>query len=173
MLKGYVAASPRDPLGFSLSAAVPFYHFVGSRLRPHGGGSVQDMILGKGIGIPANIHQVGAALQQARRLAEVDLQADPRDQNALLALCIVECVERDAQVLLYKRWMASLKPAQGAGLHARQLLEVNPEAHDAYYVIGFSEYVLAHVPAIIRPFARIPGVLGEKPRAIQFLEAAG
>jgi hypothetical protein len=35
-----------------------------------------------------------------------------------------------------------------------------------------SEYVLSQVPAIIRPFARIPGVLGQKRRAIQFLEAA-
>lgn len=172
VLKGYVAASPRDPLGYSLSAAVPFYHFVGSRLRPHGGGSVQDMILGKGIGIPANIHQVGAALQQARRLAEVDLQADPRDQNALLALCIVEGIERDALVLLYRRWMASLKHAQGASLQARRLLEVNAKAYDAYYVIGLSEYVVAQIPAIIRPFAKIPGVVGQKSRALQFLEAA-
>jgi hypothetical protein len=172
MLKGYVAASPRDPLGYSLSAAVPFYNFVGGRLRPHGGGSVQDMIVGKGIGVPSDNQQIRDTLRHARRLAEVDLDADPRDQNALLALCLVESVERDALVLSYKRWMAGLKHAQGAGLQARRLLEVNPQAYDAYYVIGLSEYVIAQIPAIIRPFAKIPGVVGQKSRAIQFLEAA-
>jgi hypothetical protein len=172
ILRGYVAMSPRDPLGYSLSAAVPFYHYVGSRLKPHGGGSVQDMILGRGMAEPADFHQVHGALQQTHRLADIDLEADPRDQNALLALCIAESVERDALVLLHKRWMASLTHAQRASLQAQRLLEVNAQAHDAYYVIGLSEYVMAHIPGIIRPFARIPGIVGQKSRAIQFLEAA-
>jgi hypothetical protein len=171
LLKGYVATSPRDPLGYSLSAAVPFYSFVGGRLLPHGGGSVQEMILGKGIGLPADLRQLGEWLRLARRLADIHLEADPRDQNALLALCIVEGIERDALVLLYKRWMASLKHAQAASLQARRLLEVNPEAYDAYYVIGLSEYVIAQIPALLRPFARIPGIVGQKSRAMQFLEA--
>src|SRR5579862_5548212 len=128
VLKGYVATWPRDPLGYALSAAVPFYHYMGGRLRPHGGGSIQEMILGKGIAPPPNIQEVGTAVQRARRSAEVDLGADPRDQNALLALCIAEGVERDALVLLHKRWMASLKHAQAATLQARRLLEVNARA---------------------------------------------
>jgi hypothetical protein len=172
VLKGYVAASPRDPLGFALSAAVPFYHYIGGRLRPHGGGSIQEMIMGKGIAPPPNIQEVGAAVQRAHRLAEVDLGADSRDQNALLALCIVEGVERDALVLLHKRWMAGLKHAQAATLQARRLLEVNARAYDAYYVIGLSEYVVANIPALVRPFAKIPGIVGQKSRALQFLEAA-
>jgi hypothetical protein len=171
LLKGYTAATPRDPLGFCLSAAVSFYSFVGGSLRPHGGGSMTDMIVGKGMAEPPDFPQVRDALKQARRLAEIDLQADPRDQNALLSLCVVEGIERDALVLLYKRWMASLKHAQGAGLQARRLLEANPQAYDAYYVIGLSEYVIAQVPALIRPFAKIPGVIGQKSRAMQFLEA--
>jgi hypothetical protein len=172
LLKGYVAMSPRDPLGYSLSGAVPFYYFVGNRLRPHGKGSVQDMILGKGIEAPPDFPQITAALKQARRLAALDLEEDPRNQNARLSLCIVEGVERDALVLLYKRWMASLKHAQEASLQARRLLEVNAQAYDAYYVIGLSEYVISQIPAILRPFAKIPGIVGQKSRAIQFLEAA-
>ena len=86
----------------------------GGRLRPHGGGSVQDMILGKGIGIPADIRADGSRRCNRRAGCRKSIwQADPRDQNALLALCIVEGVERDALVLLYKRWMAGLKHAQG------------------------------------------------------------
>jgi hypothetical protein len=173
LLKSYVAMSPRDPLGFSLSAAVPFYHFVGHSLRRHGKSPIHDIIQGKSIDAPPEMHEVTAALQQARRLAEVDLDEDPRDQNALLALCIVEGVERDALGLLHKRWVQSLKHAQEATLQARRLLEVNAQAFDAYYVIGLSEYVIAQVPAIVRPFAKIPGIMGQKSRAIHFLEAAG
>jgi hypothetical protein len=172
VLKGYVAATPRDPLGYSLSAAAPFYHFVGSRLRPHGAGSVRDMIVGKGIGVPADIQEIAEALKTSRRLAGIDREADPRDQNALLALCIVECVERDILVLVYRRWMAGLRHAQAASVEARQLVEVNADAYDAYYVIGLSEYVLSEIPAILRPFTKIPGVIGQKSRAIQFLDAA-
>ena len=149
ILNGCVFATPGDPLAHSLSAAVPFYHFVGSRLRPHGEESMQELILGKGIGLPANIEYIGTMLQRARRLARVDLSADPRDQNALLALCVAEGVERDSLVLVYKRWMAGLEHAQEAGLQARRLLEVNRQAYDAYYVIGLSEYVLSQVPAVI------------------------
>ena len=171
-LKGYVAAAPRDPLGFSLSAAGPFYFYVGSRLRPHGDATLHEMIVGKGIGVPEDFPAIGAALERARRLAAIDLEADARDQNARLAMCIAENVERDVQVLVHKRWMVALTHAQAASTEARRLLEVNPQAYDAYFVIGFSEYVLTQLPGVVRPFAKIPGVVGEKTRALQFLEAA-
>lgn len=170
ILTGCVAAHPNDPLAASLSAAVPFYHFVGSRLQPHGKRSMESMILGEGIGIPADISHMAAMVKRARRLAGVDLDADPRDQNALLALCVAEGIERDALVLIYRRWMAGLEHAQQASLQARRLLQVNSGAYDAYYVIGLSEYVLAQVPALLRPFAKIPGVVGDLRRAVQFLE---
>jgi len=170
--KGYMTMKPRDPLGCALSVAVPFYHFVGNRMQPHGSGTIKDLIVGKGIAVPPDFARTQESLLQARRLAEIDLDADPRDQNAMLALSIVEGVERDALVLFHKRWMDSLKHAQAAGLHAKHLLEVNAKAYDAYYVVGLSEYVIAQIPAFLRPFAKIPGIVGRKSRAIDFLEAA-
>jgi hypothetical protein len=74
-------------------------------------------------------------------------------------------------VLVYRRWVAGLEHAREASLQARRLLEVNSEAYDAYYVIGLSEYVLAQIPALLRPFAKIPGVVGDRSRAAKFLEA--
>jgi hypothetical protein len=165
VLKRYVAVCPHDPLGHALSAAVPFYHFVGNRLQPHGSASMQELIIGKSIDLPPNFAQINDFLQQARRFTQ-------NDPNSLLALCIVEAIERDALGLFHKRWMASLKHAQAAAMHARRLLDTDPKAYDAYYVIGFSEYILSQLPAFIRPFTRIPGIVGQKSRAIQFLEAA-
>jgi hypothetical protein len=170
-LKGYIAATPRDPLGHSLSAAVAFYCFAGNRLRQKSRTSIHETVLFAGIGVPADIHEVRSAIQRARALAHIDLEADPLDQNALVALCIAEGVDRDVLALAYRRWMTSLEHAQAASLHARRLLQVNPRAHDAYYVIGLSEYVLSRMPSFLRAFTKIPGVVGQMPRAIQFLEA--
>src|SRR5205823_1162743 len=78
----------------------------------------------------------------------------------------------DALALLHKRWMASLTHAQEAAMQAQRLLKVNDRAYDAYYVIGMTEYLVTQIPVLVRPFARIPGIVGKKSRAIDFLEAA-
>jgi hypothetical protein len=165
VLKKYVAECPEDPLGYALSAAVPFYHFVGRRLRPHGASSIKEMIVGRNMDAPPDMRQMNEWLQQARRVAK-------DDEKSLLALSIVEAIKRDALGLFHKRWMPSLQHAKAATTYARQLLEKNAQAYDAYYIIGFSEYVIAQVPGFIRPFAKIPGIAGQKSRAIEFLEAA-
>jgi len=58
-LKGYIAATPRDPLGHSLSAAVAFYCFAGNRLRQKSRTSIHETVLFAGIGVPADITKFG------------------------------------------------------------------------------------------------------------------
>ncbi len=100
------------------------------------------------------------------------LAANPRDQNATFALCVAEGVSRDIMALVFKRWLLSFRHAQAATHQATQLLAINPKAYDAYFVIGFSEYLVQEIPIIFRPFTQIPGIVGQTSRAIQFLEAA-
>jgi hypothetical protein len=169
ILKEQVAAYPHDPLGHSLSAAVPFYHFAGSRLRTEHGNSIRNLITGAALGMPSSQQQeLVGFLERAKTLAAVD----PLDQNSALALCVAEGVYRDLLALVLKRWTASLRHAQEASSQARRLLSINPAAYDAYFVIGFSEHMLGQIPAIFRPFTKIPGIVGQTGRAIQFLEAA-
>jgi hypothetical protein len=117
-------------------------------------------------------HSLGSNLQRAETLAKRDLGSNPRDENALFALCVAEGVLRDIMALVFRRWTTSFAHAQTATLHARQLLSLNANAHDAYFIIGFSEHLIQKIPAIFRPFAEIPGIVAENARAIQFLEAA-
>jgi hypothetical protein len=173
LLAQYVCEAPGDPLGYSLSAAVPFYNFVGDTMRLQYGNSLRGIILGKGIRFPPGLRQnLGYHLQCAQRHARLDLAANPNDTNAAFALCVAEGVERDVMALVFKKWMVSFRHAQDAALHARRLLGLNPAAYDAYFVIGFSEHLIQEIPAIFRPFTKIPGIVGETSRAIAFLEAA-
>jgi hypothetical protein len=173
LLQEYTEANPNDPLGYSLSAALPFYNLVAMRLRSQHGNSLRRTILGESIVLTDAMRQfLGKNLQGAHALAESRLGSDPRDQNATFALCVAEGVDRDVMALAFKRWTDSFGHAQKAALHARRLLELNPNAWDAYFAIGFSEHVIQEIPAMFRPFTKIPGIVGENGRAIQFLEAA-
>jgi hypothetical protein len=98
----------------------------------------------------------------------LDLTSNPTDENAVLALCIAAGIERDIMALVFKRWLVSCQDAKTATLRARQLLALNPNAYHAYLVIGFSEQL---IPELVRPFARIPGIVGQTRRAMEFLEA--
>lgn len=173
LLRQYVDSAPNDPLGYSMSAAVPFYSFVADRMQTQHGGSIRRIILGHGLAMPSELqHELSAHLQRAQLLALNALAADPRDQNAIFALCVMEGVSRDMMALVFKRWLLSFRHAQAATHQAMQLLSINPQAHDAYFVIGFSEYLVQEIPVFLRPFAKIPGIVGQTSRAIQFLEAA-
>ncbi|MBV8550239.1 MAG: hypothetical protein JOY54_02985 [Acidobacteriaceae bacterium] len=173
LLKEYVAAKPQDPLGYSLSAAVPFYNLVANQLSTHYANSIRSMISGGRIGVPpAMLLELGNNLQRSKTQAQLDLSSNPKDENAAFALCVAAGVERDIAALAFKRWMVSFQHAKTATLRARHLLALNPEAYDAYFVIGFSEHLIQEIPMIFRPFAKIPGIVGQTSRAIQFLEAA-
>lgn len=169
ILKEHMAERPLDPLGYSLAAAAPFYHFIGMRFRSEHGNSFQSLITGSAIEMPeAMQHDLVRLLRRARELA----CSNQTDQNSVFALCVAEGVYRDLLALVLRRWQTSLRHAQQATLQARRLLSLNPAAYDAYFVIGFSEHMLVKIPAVFKPFTTIPGIVGHTGRAIQFLEAA-
>jgi hypothetical protein len=49
---------------------------------------------------------------------------------------------------------------------ARRLLEREPLAHDAHFVFGSTEYLISRIPFPARSLARIPGVAGDRKKAI-------
>jgi hypothetical protein len=172
MLAAYVQEFPKDPLGHTLRAGLPFYHHVAGKIRWQQAGA-SGLASSNGIPLPPALQDtISASLKEAQALAQADLARRPNDQNAVLALAIGESVSRDVMAVVFKKWATSLKHAQQAHIQARRLLELNPQAHDAYFVFGFSENLLSKVPSIFRPFAKIPGAVGKRDRAILFLEAA-
>jgi tetratricopeptide (TPR) repeat protein len=167
LLDAYLEDHPRDALAHSLRAAVTFYHHVSQRMPEGPRETLAAVILGKGIPFPAPL----------RKSLEVDLgrargYAVHEDGADLLALAIVEGVKRDYLALVSKKWLDSFESARKANAHARHLLKLDPEAHDAYFFLGLTEYLVHRIPAIIRPFASIEGVRGDVAKAIRYCRRA-
>ena len=168
VLAEYLREEPDDPLGHALMAAVVFYHYVSMRIPERETKSIVGVLLGPGIAMPPAMQkEIGSTLRRAQTLA-----ARNGDASTVLALCIVEGVNRDGLALVSKHWNASLAHAERANVLARKLLEREPAAHDAYFVFGSTEYLISRVPAPVRPFVRIPGIAGDKKKAVQFCEIA-
>jgi hypothetical protein len=171
LLSAYLREFPHDPLAHALTAAAPFYHYVSMRIPEQDTRSIVGVLLGPGIPMPQALQkEIGATLRRAQTLAAKCLAAD--DPAAILALCIVEGVNRDGLALVSKRWSAAQAHAERAHILARRLLEREPLAHDAYFVFGSTEYLISRIPAPVRALARIPGVAGDRKKAIQFCRTA-
>ena len=173
VLDCYLGEFPDDPLAHALHAAVRFYHDVSLRIPRRDTQSIVGVLLGPGIAMPRALQrEVGKDLQLARTLAAKTLATHAGDPGALLALCVVEGVNRDGLALVSKRWSASIEHAERAHFIARRLLEHEPLAHDAHFVFGSTEYLVSRVPAPVRPFVHIPGVTGDRKKAIGYCQIA-
>lgn len=168
VLGDYLREAPQDPLAHALMGAVAFYHYVSMRIPERETKSIVGVLLGPGIAMPRALQkEIGSTLRRAQTLA-----AQNGDASTVLALCIVEGVNRDGLALVSKHWNASLAHAERAHVLARKLLEREPSAHDAYFVFGSTEYLISRIPGPVRPFVRIPGIAGDKKKAIRFCEIA-
>jgi hypothetical protein len=172
-LAGYLDEFPDDPLAHALHGAVRFYHDVSLHISRRDTKSIVGVLLGPGIAMPRALQkEIGSDLRRARTLAAKLLATHAGDAGALLALCVVEGVNRDGLALVSKRWSASIEHAQRAYCFARRLLEHEPLAYDAHFVFGSTEYLVSRIPAPVRPFVDIPGVTGDRRKAIGYCQIA-
>lgn len=168
-IDSHIGLHPRDPLGYALLAATAFYRSTIRWIVSSDTLSVAALLRNPRPELPAD---PGEWLLGPLRRVEDLAPGERVSETALLARCIAEGVYRDYEGLVLRQWKASLAHAQEANLLGRKLLKANPRAHDAYCVFGFSESLLAHLPAAIRPLAAIPGVTGSPRKAIQYCEVA-
>jgi hypothetical protein len=173
VLNGYLRELPDDPLAHALWAAVRFYHYVSIRIPEQDTKTIVGVLLGAGLPMPQALQkEIGAGLRRSQTLASRSIAAAPADPAALLALCIVESVNRDGLALVSKRWSASLAHAERAHVLARRLLDREPLAHDAYFVFGSTEYLVARIPVAMRTFVRVAGVAGDRKKAVAYCQTA-
>jgi hypothetical protein len=109
-LNEYLREHPEDPLANALTAAVPFYYYVSMRIPEQDTRSIVGVLLGPGIAMPQALQkEIGATLRRTQTLALKCGAVD--DPATILALCIVEGVNRDGLALVSKRWAAALAHA--------------------------------------------------------------
>jgi hypothetical protein len=162
-LDGHLEVHPRDPLAHSLKAAITFYHHVSSRMPDGPRETLALVLLGKGIAFPTNLKkELETDMGRARAYAK------GKCPTGLLALAIVEGIKRDYLAMVCQKWVASFECARLANAHARRLLKIDPQAHDAYFVIALTEYMVHRIPALLRPFTPIEGIRGDHKKAMRY-----
>ena len=113
-----------------------------------------------------------AADKQAQDLAQMRLQTNPEDTNALFAMTLSVGMQADYASLIDKHQVESLKMVGDADRYAKKLLAVAPEAADAYLTLGAVNYIIGSLPAYKRLFLGFAGIHGDKKAGIQQLEIA-
>lgn len=116
--------------------------------------------------------QFASAVERGQKMARGRLQDQPADPNALFALTLIEGMQADDLFLIQKRQIESLHHLREADRRARMLLEVAPDADDAYVALGAANYIIGCLPGYKRAILWVGGVHGDKDLGMQQLARA-
>jgi hypothetical protein len=118
---------------------------------------------------PARMKSFQDALDQARKLANERLVKNARDPEAFFALALAAGMESNADLMLKKQHLESLKRLKEANEHAKQLLAQVPDANDAYVALGTANYIIGSLSGGTRFLLHFGGIHGDKKLGMQQL----
>jgi hypothetical protein len=118
---------------------------------------------------PARMKSFQEALDQARKLAKNRLAKNAKDPEAFFALTMTAGMESNADMMLKKQHIESLKRLKEGNEYAKQLLAEQPNANDAYVALGTAYYVIGSLSGGARFFLMFGGVHGDKKLGMQQL----
>jgi hypothetical protein len=110
--------------------------------------------------------------KQTQDLAQLRLNTNPDDANALFAMTLSLGMQANYASLIDKRQIDSLKKVREADIYAKKLLVVAPGAADAYLGLGMANYFIGSLPGAKKFFLSFAGIHGDKNAGIQQLEIA-
>jgi hypothetical protein len=113
-----------------------------------------------------------AADKKAQDLAQLQLEKNPDDPNALFAMALSVGMQADYASLIDKHQLDSLKMIGVAGTYAKKLLVIAPDGADAYLGLGTANYIIGSLPGIKKFFLGFAGIHGDKKIGIRQLEIA-
>jgi hypothetical protein len=119
---------------------------------------------------PAVRAQFEAAIGRANTIARARLAKNPKDENSLFALTLINGLQSDYAALIDKRNFDSLRYTKEAAEWAQQTLAVDPHCYDAHIAGGVSKYLVGSMPAPVRWLVRLGGVSGDKQAGIEELQ---
>src|SRR5579872_6383591 len=99
-----------------------------------------------------------AADKQAQELAQIELKTNADDPNALFAMSLSLGMQADYASLIDKRQIDSLKKIREADAYSKKLLQVAPDAADAYLTLGAANYIIGSLPTPKRFFLHFVGI---------------
>jgi hypothetical protein len=118
---------------------------------------------------PERMKNFQAALDQARKLAKALLAKNARDPEAFFALTLAAGMESNADMMLKKQHIESLKRLKEGNEYAKLLLAEQPDANDAYVALGTANYIIGSLSGGARFLLMFGGVHGDKKLGMQQL----
>lgn len=173
VLDGYIGAHPQDPLGYAVRGTAYLYQELDRQdvFSNQFLASDEKIASTKTVRPDPRVHgEFERATAMAEKLAKVTLAKDANDRNALLAMCFTSGAQRDYLALIDKKLRLSLNYAKDAQSYAVRLLKVDPQAYDAYFTTGFSEYLLANLPFFVKWFVKFDDAQGSKEQGLKDME---
>ncbi len=110
----------------------------------------------------SRMQRFNEAYQRGRDLASRQLEANPDDADALYVLTLATGIQAYNKALLEKQQTKSLSLMKESKKYANRLLELQPDAYDAWMAIGAVNYSLGVLPTLKRFFLWISGTSGDK-----------
>jgi hypothetical protein len=110
------------------------------------------------------------ALTQARTLSRARLEKDSQDADALFCLTMADGMESDADSILQKKNLDSLKRMKEANEYAQKLLALRPDAKDAYVAVGAANYIIGSLSGAKKFFLWFGGIHGDRQLGMQQLQ---
>jgi hypothetical protein len=111
---------------------------------------------------PERMKSFQDALDRARKLAQERLAKNASDPEALFALTLAAGMESNADLVLKKQHLESLKLLKESNEHAKRLLAQQPDASDAYVALGTANYIIGSLSGGKRFLLRFGGIHGDK-----------
>jgi hypothetical protein len=102
------------------------------------------------------------AISLARKLAKKRLAKNAREREALFALTLAAGMESNADMMLRKQHIESLKRLKEANEYAKELLAEQPDADDAYVALGSANYIIGSLSGGARFMLWFGGIHGDK-----------
>ena len=103
-------------------------------------------------------------------MAQFRLKANPDNANALFATAMSLGMQADYTSLIEKHAIESLKKMQKADKYSKRLLEVAPDADDAYLGLGMADYIVGSLSGSKKLFLGFTGIHGDKKKGVQQIE---
>lgn len=99
---------------------------------------------------------------KARQTSKDRLAKNPSDPEALFAMTLCAGMESDADSILEKKQLDSLKQVKEANKYAKQLLAQMPDAADAHVALGSANYIIGSLSFGTRMLLWFGDIHGDK-----------
>ena len=169
-LQSWLETHPEDLrahnyLGISILYQEMFHRGVlESRVYGHGG----EVFKASKVAVtPEFQQQLLTVLAKAQSIAELRLNSNPKDKEALYWGGVTHGTRATYHFTLRKEYMPALHEATDALKLHRNLLELDPDYVDGYLVVGMNNYIVGSLPWYIKVMASLTGRHGDRAEGIK------